>query len=238
MLPRLSSLLANSILANELYVPEIVLPNDSRIFPHVTQLTHTGPLNALGIEGKAIECFFDGREAAMPAKASARLLSARLIFSIVHSVNCFKVFLTLAKSGVWRRIEQERGPIRTRCLIFCFIVRGRESQPDGLLQCSPVGDCSRSPTPEPDEREAPSTRRVHHSCLLDSWCWLGLREYSNTNILPVKSGCAECCEGAGQLVRSLDELGNKGGASGQRFEGLRLLAPFLNIWFLRLPMPC
>ena len=32
-----------------------------------------------------------GREAAIPAKASARLLSARLIFSIVHSVNCCKV---------------------------------------------------------------------------------------------------------------------------------------------------
>ena len=54
MLPRLSSLLANSILANELYVPEIVLPNDSRIFPHATQLTHTGPLNALGTEDKVL----------------------------------------------------------------------------------------------------------------------------------------------------------------------------------------
>ena len=54
MLPRLSSLLANSILANELYVPEIVLPNDSRIFPHATQLTRTGPLNALGTEGKVL----------------------------------------------------------------------------------------------------------------------------------------------------------------------------------------
>ena len=41
--------------------------------------------------------FLMGREAAMPAKALARLLSARLIFSIVHSVNCCNVFLTLAK---------------------------------------------------------------------------------------------------------------------------------------------
>ena len=49
--------------------------------------------------------------------------------------------------------------------------------------------------------------------------------------------CVECCEGAVQSVRSLDELGNKGGVSGQRFEGLGLLAPFLNTWFLRLPMP-
>ena len=52
MLPRLSSLLANSILANELYVLEIVLRNDFRIFPHAIQLTHTGTLNALSTEGK------------------------------------------------------------------------------------------------------------------------------------------------------------------------------------------
>ena len=38
-----------------------------------------------------------GREAAMPAKASARPFSVRLIFSIVHLVNRYKVSLTLAK---------------------------------------------------------------------------------------------------------------------------------------------
>ena len=54
MLPRLSSLLANSILVSEPYVLEIVLPNDFRIFPHATQLTHTGPLNALGTGGKVL----------------------------------------------------------------------------------------------------------------------------------------------------------------------------------------
>ena len=54
MLPRLSSLLANNILVNELYVPEIVLPNDFRIFPHATQLTHTGPPNVLGTGGKVL----------------------------------------------------------------------------------------------------------------------------------------------------------------------------------------
>ena len=43
-----------------------------------------------------------GREAAIPAKASARLLSSRLIFSIVYSVNCCKVFLTLAKYHAMR----------------------------------------------------------------------------------------------------------------------------------------
>ena len=31
--------------------------------------------------------------------------------------------------------------------------------------CSPVGDCSSSPTPNPDDREAPSTRKVHRSSL-------------------------------------------------------------------------
>ena len=54
MLLRPSSLLANSILVNEPYVPEIVLSNDFCIFPHVIQLSHTRPLNALGIEGKVL----------------------------------------------------------------------------------------------------------------------------------------------------------------------------------------
>ena len=34
--------------------------------------------------------------------------------------------------------------------------------------CSPVGDCSRSPTPNPDNQEAPSTCKVHHSFLCGS----------------------------------------------------------------------
>ena len=46
MPPRLSSLLANSILVNELYVPGIVLPYDFRIFLDAIQLAHTEPLNA------------------------------------------------------------------------------------------------------------------------------------------------------------------------------------------------
>ncbi|RVX00826.1 hypothetical protein CK203_026532 [Vitis vinifera] len=78
-----------------------------------------------------------------------------------------------------------------------------------------------------------------------SWTiWVGIRFQTCSIQWPIVAfyrsnlACAECCEGAGQLVRSLDDLGNKGGASRQRFEGLRLLAPFLNIWFLRLPMPC
>ena len=34
--------------------------------------------------------------------------------------------------------------------------------------CSPVGDYGSSPTLDLDNREAPSTRKVHHSILLDS----------------------------------------------------------------------
>ena len=54
MLPRLSSLLANSILVNELYVLGIVLPYDFRIFLHVIQLAHTELLNAQDSEDKAL----------------------------------------------------------------------------------------------------------------------------------------------------------------------------------------
>ena len=54
MLPRLSSLLANSTLVNELYVLGIVLPYDFLIFLHVIQLAHTGPLNAQDSEDKAL----------------------------------------------------------------------------------------------------------------------------------------------------------------------------------------
>ena len=39
--------------------------------------------------------------------------------------------------------------------------------------CSPVEDCSRSPTPDPDDREAPSTRKVHHSFLCGSLSRVG-----------------------------------------------------------------
>ena len=54
MLLRPASLLANNILVNGLDVPEIVLLNDSRILPRVTQLTHIGPLSVLGTEGMVL----------------------------------------------------------------------------------------------------------------------------------------------------------------------------------------
>ena len=59
-------------------------------------------------EGLACTCIGNnmaswmGREAAMLAKASARLFSIRLIFSIVYSVNRCKVPLTLIRYRVIR----------------------------------------------------------------------------------------------------------------------------------------
>ncbi|RVX06308.1 hypothetical protein CK203_027553 [Vitis vinifera] len=211
-----------------------------------------------GIEGLGCTCMGNrmvslmGREAAIPAKASARLLSARLISRFVHSVNCCKVFLTLAKyhamraslasysswtcfttscESLWiRSLETDRArarsnPDRMASYSASLLEAGNPSRM-ACSKCSPVGDYSSSPTPEPDEREAPSTRRVHHSFLTDS------SSFSLLNLV-----CAECCEGVGQLTLSPGGLGNRAGAFGQRSEGLRLLAPFLNIWFLRLPMP-
>ncbi|RVW56003.1 hypothetical protein CK203_106361 [Vitis vinifera] len=200
MLPRLSSLLANSILVNELYVLGIVLPYDFRIFLHDLRVKSCPEIfcnimrpfliirlvasMVLQVEFSATEglaCTWignrmasDGRRSSYTGQSVSAPLSARLIFSIVHSVNCCKI----------RSLEtdSDKGEVQSGQdgLVFCFIVRRGESQPDGCSRCSPVGDCNKSPTPEPDEREAPSTRRVHHSCSLDSWCWLGLREYSST----------------------------------------------------------
>ena len=53
--------------------------------------------------------------------------------------------------------------------------------------------------------------------------WVGIRFQTRLIQWPIVAfsllnlACAEYCEGAGLLVRSLGELGNKGGASGQRF---------------------
>ncbi|KAL6333061.1 hypothetical protein AAG906_028244 [Vitis piasezkii] len=117
-------------------------------------------------------------------------------------------------------------------------------------RCSPVGDCSRSPTPDPDDREAPSTRKVHHSSSLVSHHLafhgqpVGTRFHIRSTLWPIEAffrlgpACAECCEGAGQLVRPPGGLGSKDGASGRHFEELRPLAPSLNIWFLRPLMLC
>ncbi|RVW37694.1 hypothetical protein CK203_109474 [Vitis vinifera] len=228
----------------------IVLPYDFRIFLHVIQLAHTGPLNAQDSEDKALE-------AAMPAKRQ-RALSARLIFSIVHSVNCCKI----------RSLETDRARARSNpdrmASYSASLLDAENPSRMACSRCSPVGDCNKSPTPEPDEREAPSTRRVHHSCSLDSWLlgvfvnirarsrpllglfwiiWVGIRFQIRSIRWPIVAFaqlnlvCAECYEGVGRQ-QSLGGLENRGGAFGQHFEELRLLAPFLNTWFLHLPMPC
>ena len=227
----------------------------------------------------------------MPAKASARLLSARLIFSIVHSVNCCKVFLTLAKYRAmraslasyssWtcfttsceslkiRSLETDRARARSNpdkiASYSASLLEAENPSRMACSKCSPVGDCSKSPIPEPDDREAPSTRRVHHlvylirgvgwvfgnilvrsqSLLGLSWTtWAGIRfqtrliQWHIVAFSRLNLACAEYCEGVDRLTRSPGGLGNRVGAFEQRFEGLRLLAPFFNIWFLRLPMPC
>ncbi|RVX04433.1 hypothetical protein CK203_018594 [Vitis vinifera] len=83
-----------------------------------------------------------GREAAMPARASARIVPCAHLWLCIPSGRVLLRVANRYKPGAWRRIEPKRG---------------------------------RSPTPDLDDREAPSTRKVHHSFSLDSWCWLGFR---------------------------------------------------------------
>ncbi|RVW26961.1 hypothetical protein CK203_098767 [Vitis vinifera] len=169
-----------------------------------------------------------GRETAMPARASARPFSIRLIFSIVHSVNCCKVSLTLASLET-DRARARSNPDRMASYSASLLEAGN---PDRMAcsRCSPIGGCSRSPTPDPNDREAPSTRKVHHFLHLVpgvGWAF---------ESIPVRSqpllGLSWTIWRVGQLARPPS---NRGGASGRRSEGLRLLAPFLNTWFLRPP---
>ncbi|RVX21416.1 hypothetical protein CK203_001728 [Vitis vinifera] len=151
-----------------------------------------------------------GREAAMPAKASARPFST---WSLETD-----------------RARARSNPDRMTSYSASLLEAGNPSR-IACSRCSPVGDCSKSPTPDPDDREAPSTRKVHHSFSPGSLRWIGLREYSSRS-----PACAKCCEGAGQLGQPSGRLGSRGGASGRHFEELRSLAPFFNTWFLRPPM--
>ena len=65
-------------------------------------------VEAFATEGLVCTCIGNntasliGREAAMPARASARPFSVRLIFLIVHSVNYCRVSLTLVRYLVMR----------------------------------------------------------------------------------------------------------------------------------------
>ncbi|RVW72058.1 hypothetical protein CK203_054046 [Vitis vinifera] len=102
-------------------------------------------------------------------------------------------------------------------------------------KCSPVGDCSRRPYSGSYDREAPST--AQSPLLLFIW-FLALDRLSGVFQHELGLACAECCEWAGQLGQPLGGLGSRGRVSGQHFEELRPLAPFLNTWFLRLSMLC
>ncbi|RVW41992.1 hypothetical protein CK203_092859 [Vitis vinifera] len=291
MLPRSSSLLANSILVNELYVLGIVLPYDFRIFLHVIQLAHIGPLNAKTAkirpyEGSFVQvppnqgetgsldpdfvrlCRIFSKMASLiggdsyPAKASACLLSARLIFSIVHSVNCCKVLLTLAKYPPCSKGEVQSGQDAS---YSASLLDAENPSWMACSRCSPVGDCSKSPLQSLMSvrlrQLVVSTTPVHlirgagwvfvnirarsRPLLGLFWIiWVGIRFQIRSIRWPIVAFaqlnlvCAECYEGVGRSVQSLGGLENRGGAFGQHFEELRLLAPFLNTWFLHLPMPC
>ncbi|RVW41143.1 hypothetical protein CK203_069845 [Vitis vinifera] len=225
-----SSLWANNILANGPYVLESVLQNDCHILPRAILLIHTGPLNdlvpirrycimlfvhswpsgwlasmALQVEVSVTEelvctCIgknmvsLMGREAAMPTKASARPFSTRSLET--------------------DRARARSNPDRMASYSASLFKAGNPSRM-ACSRCSPIGDCSRSPTPDPDDHEAPSTPFFRLSLV-----------------------CAGCYGGVGQLARPPGRLGNRSGASGQRFEGLKLLAPLLNTWFLRRPTLC
>ncbi|RVX18012.1 hypothetical protein CK203_004147 [Vitis vinifera] len=122
-------------------------------------------------------------------------------------------------------------------LIFSIVHSMNRCKPNDLLQMFPVGDCSRS---------LHRIRMIHEvSHYLAFHGQLGwnsipnsLNSIAHCSILPVKSGLCRMLRRGCQLARPPGGLGNRGGASGQRFEGLRLLAPFLNTWFLRPPMLC
>ncbi|RVW98098.1 hypothetical protein CK203_029017 [Vitis vinifera] len=158
----------------------------------------------------------------MPAKVSAHPFSVRLIFSIVHSVNRCKT-----RSLETDRARARSNPDKMASYSASLLEAGNPSRMT-YSRCSPVGDCSRSPTPDLDDREAPSTRK---STIL-------FHLIPSVAFFRLSLACAECCEGVDRSARPPGGLGNRGGAFGQRYEGLRLLAPFLSTGFLRLPMLC
>ncbi|RVX16867.1 hypothetical protein CK203_003319 [Vitis vinifera] len=262
MLPRLSSLLANSILVNELYVLGIVLPcppirvkraactrilcaclgSSGKVLSgdilqyHASILDHrlvclngvaSGIFCDRGIGlymiGNRMASLMGGKQLYRP-KASAPL-SARLIFSIVHSVNCCKLRVAVDRSLETDSARARSNPDRMASYSASLLDAENPSRM-ACSRCSPVGDCNKSPTPEPDEREAPSTRRVHHSCSL-----IRGAAFAQLNLV-----CRMLRRGW-SVSTITGWLENRGGAFEQHFEELRLLAPFLNTWFLHLPMP-
>ncbi|RVW46274.1 hypothetical protein CK203_096232 [Vitis vinifera] len=139
-----------------------------------------------------------GREAAMPAKASARPFSVRLIFSIVHLVNRYKT-----RSLETDRARARANPDRMASYSASLLEAGNPSRwlaPDVLL----LGIVAEA------RLRTLMIVRLHQLNVTEGW----------------------------SVSTTTGGLGKRGGASGRRSEGPRLLAPFLNIWFLRPPMLC
>lgn len=138
-----------------------------------------------------------GSVAATPARASACVFSARGIFLMIHSFNRLKVSQTLVRYCAIRSSLDSYSPwtcsttsweslrifhCATERASAIFILDNIASYSASLFDaknpsrtaysiCSPVGDCRKSPTPEPNARDAPSTWRIHHPSLSDSASW-------------------------------------------------------------------
>ncbi|RVX18950.1 hypothetical protein CK203_006879 [Vitis vinifera] len=249
MLPRLSSLLANSILANGALCAGIVLPNDFRIFPRVTQPTHIELLNALGIEVRSCEGSLyrcpqlEGWFAHVWAvkwllyREGGSYAGQSVSAPIVSSLDFFDCpFGELLKSKARSNPD--------KMLIFASLLE--ERIPVGwLVKCSSIGDCNRSPTPEPDDvrlrQLAESTilfylilhaGRVFGNILARSqplpglsWTALvgiipnSLNSMAHCSILPVKSGLCRILRRVDRLTRSPGGLENRAGAFGSTSKG-------------------
>ena len=149
-----------------------------------------------------------GSKAAIPAKASARTLSTWGTFSIVHSPNRCRVSLTFVR---YRVMRSSLAPYSSyTCLttswewlqilsletdsVSAMSNSNRMASYSASLfnvgnpkwmacsSCSPIGDYSSSPTPDPNDREVPSTCKVHHSALSNSPSQAGRWEDSTTKL--------------------------------------------------------
>ncbi|RVW41938.1 hypothetical protein CK203_081586 [Vitis vinifera] len=210
------------------YAPEIVLQNDFHVLPRATQLIRTGPLNGLDIE----ECCPEVSCNVVLFHSWPSGCFASMVLQVEASVTEGLVCTCIGNNMASLMGREAAMLPRRRRAHF------QQGTPTGWIapDVLPVGDCRRSPTSDPNDREAPSTRKVHHSSYLGSLCWMGLREYSSTksaitwpfmdnlgwNSIPIRSilwpivaffrlslVCVECCEGVGQLKRPPGGLGNR-----------------------------
>ena len=152
---------------------------------------------------------FTGNDTAIPAKASACTLSPLGISSMTHSLSrlsdscTFNKYLTMRSSLAsysfsicpttsWEllwiltfetfRVVAWPNPDRMTSYSASLFEAGKSRRMD-CSNRSPVGALRRSPTPYPDEREAPSTCIDHQSSEVDSLS--GARASSNSAIKSV-----------------------------------------------------